>query len=302
MYLGIDIGGTNIKLGLVDLNGSDPVIVQRSSFPFAGMSYKDLCRAITDNTEKMLESSGLKLRDITGAGLSVPGLIDPENGIILHAYNLGYHDVPIRSELLKDLPGIKIAMTNDANAAALAELHAGALKGCRNAMLLTIGTGLGAGLILDGKVFNGGQGHGCEIGHMPFKDGGKLCSCGRRGCMEAYASASSIAERGRELLGEEYADAKAVLDLYAAGNKTAGRIIDSYLDDLSSVIAGLCNAFDPEKIAVGGGFSAAGDILYGPLNSLVAKKNFFGVPYKIVPARFLNDSGILGAAYHVHLT
>ena len=120
--------------------------------------------------------------------------------------------------------------------------------------------------------------------------------------MDVYLSASRIARDGREILGDEYSDAKAVLDLSKNGDPAAKKIMDAYLDDLSTAIAALCAAFDPERIALGGGFSAAGDALYVPLNKLVAQKNFHRIPYDIVPARFLNDAGVLGAAYHVHLT
>ena len=301
-YIGVDIGGTNIKLGLVDLEGEDPVIMARSAFLFDHKMCSELCGAIKYHTEIMAADAGIGTDDILGIGLSVPGSIDREGESILHSYNMGYHNVPIKAELQKLFPGKKISMANDANAAAFAELHAGSLKGCLNALLLTIGTGLGSGLILDGKVFNGGQGRGCELGHMTFKVGGIPCNCGQSGCMDVYLSATRIAREGREILGEEYADAKAVLDLSKKGDPTAKKIMDSYLDDLSTAIAALCATFDPERIALGGGFSAAGDALYVPLNKLVAQKNFHRIPYEIVPARFLNDAGVLGAAYHVHLT
>ncbi len=301
-YIGVDIGGTNVKMGLVDLSGDDPAIIARSAFLFGRKPCEELCRAIKEHSEKMAADAGIRIGDISGVGLSVPGSIDRDGESILHSYNLGYHNVPIRAELQKLFPGKKISMANDANAAAFAELHAGSLKGCRNALLLTIGTGLGSGVILDGKVFNGGQGRGCELGHMTFRVGGIQCNCGQSGCMDVYLSATRIARDGRELLGEEYADAKAVLDLSNSGDPTAKKIMDSYLDDLSTAIAALCCTFDPERIALGGGFSAAGDALYVPLNKLVARKNFHRIPYDIVPARFLNDAGVLGAAYHVHLT
>ena len=302
LYIGVDIGGTNIKLGLVDIKEDGPVFLARSHFLFGHMPCAGLCAQIKAHTEKMAEEAGISPDDIAGIGLSVPGSIDPSGEMILHAYNMGYHGVPVKPELKKLFPKTGIAMINDANAAALAELYAGALKGCRNALMLTIGTGLGSGVILDGKVFNGGQGRGCELGHLSFRDGGDPCTCGQTGCMEVYTAATRIAKQGGELLGEQYADAKAVLDLCLSGNQIAKAIIDSYIDDLSSAIAGLCCAFDPEKIALGGGFSAAGDVLYKPLNEQVAVKNFNRIPYPIVPARFLNDAGVVGAAYHVQLT
>ena len=187
-------------------------------------------------------------------------------------------------------------MMNDAKAAALAELKAGVFKGLDTALLLTIGTGLGAGLILNGQVFNGGQNRGCEIGHMPFLKGGIPCTCGQTGCLERYTSATRIADLGGEVLGPEYKDAKAVKDAAEAGNQRAKAIMDLYIDDLATAIGGLCSVFDPQRIALGGGFSASGDILYVPLRKLVAERNFFKARYEIVPARFMNDAGVIGAA------
>ena len=301
-YIGIDIGGTNIKLALVDTDSSEPVIAARPSFLFDHMPCDKLCANIKKHVLKMCRETGTDLSSVGGIGLSVPGSIDQTGEILLHAYNMGYHGIALVRELKKVLPGPEIAMLNDANAAALAELKAGVFKGCRNALLLTIGTGVGSGLILNGKVFNGGQNRGCEIGHLPFRNGSDPCTCGQTGCLEVYVSATRLARQGRELMGEKYADAKAVLDASLEGNETARGIIDSYISDLADVIAGLCCALDPEKIALGGGFSAAGEVLYAPLNRLVAERNFYKVPYEIVPAKFLNDAGVIGAAYQAKLT
>ena len=301
-YIGIDIGGTNIKLALIDLDNGEPHIEARSSFQFAHRPCDELCELIKEHSQTMCREAGIAPDSVNGIGLSVPGSIDQTGEILLHAYNMGYHGVALKRVLSRMMPGTEISMLNDANAAALAELNAGSLKGCRNALLLTIGTGVGSGVILDGKVFNGGQNRGCELGHLPFRNGGDPCTCGQSGCLEVYTSATRIARQGRELMGEKYADAKAVLDASVEGNETARLIIDAYIDDLANVIAGLCCAFDPERIALGGGFSAAGEILYGPLNRLVGERNFNRVPYQIVPARFLNDAGVIGAAYYAQLT
>ena len=301
-YIGIDIGGTNVKLALIEIGSGEPEIIERSVFPFAHRECGDLCKKIREHSEVMADKAGIAMDDVSGIGLSVPGSVDQTGEILLHAYNMGYHGVPVKKELQKYFPGKKIAMLNDANAAALAELYAGALKGCRNALLLTLGTGVGSGVIMDGRLFNGGQNRGCELGHLPFRNGGDPCTCGSTGCLEVYTSASRIAKKGGELMGPEFADARSVLNAARSGSETAQKIIDEYIEDLSSAIAGLCCAFDPEKIAIGGGFSAAGDVLYGPLNKLVEEKNFNRVPYEIVPARFLNDAGTIGAAYYVKLT
>jgi len=293
---GIDIGGTNIKLALVETDGDEPDIKARKSFLFEKAGCELLCRRIADGIISMAAEVGCSTRLLGHIGLTVPGSIDQSGEILLDAYNMGYHNVPIKKELEKYFPNVPVIMINDAKAAALAELKAGVFKGCQTALMLTIGTGLGAGLILGGKVFNGGQNRGCEIGHLPFKKGGIPCTCGLTGCLERYTSATRIADMGRDALGPEFADAKAVKDAAEAGNKKAQEILDIYIDDLGTAIGGLCSVFDPEKVALGGGFSAAGDILYVPLTRIVSERNFYKATYDIVPARFKNDAGVIGAA------
>ena len=292
---GIDIGGTNIKVALVEIS-EDPVIVAKASFPFGHKPCGELCEGISSAVRMLLEQLGKTVSDLNSIGLTVPGSLDQSGDVLLHAYNMGYHNIPVRTELAKHFPSTPVKMINDAKAAALAELKVGALKGCKTAILLTIGTGLGTGIILDGKVFNGGSNRGCEAGHLPFRSGDLSCTCGMSGCLEVYTAATWIANQGRSKLGEEYADAKTVREAALAGNETARSIIDEYVDNLSIAVAGLCNVFDPERIALGGGFSYSGDILYVPLRKLVAERNFYKAEYEIVPARFRNDAGVIGAA------
>ena len=302
LYLGVDIGGTNIKLALIEDAEGELAIKAKGSFRFRHEPCGELCTNIRENAERLAEEAGLKADDIAAVGLSVPGSIDQSGEILLHAYNMGYHGVALKAGAEEAFPGRKVVMVNDANAAAMAELELGALRGCRNALLITIGTGVGTGLILDGKVFNGGQNRGCEMGHMPFRNGADPCTCGQSGCLEVYTSATRIARQGEKLLGPEYADSKTVLDAARAGNETAKQIIGEYISDLADVLAGFCCALDPERIALGGGFSAAGDDLYVPLRKLVEERNFNRVPYEIVPAHFLNDAGVMGAALFARLT
>ena len=291
--VGIDIGGTNIKAALVDVS-DDPVIAAKTSSSSANTEVRD--SSIAAAIGQLLDEQGMKISEVGSIGLTVPGSLDQSGDVLLHAYNMGYHNVAVRPELAKHFPNTPVRMINDAKAAALAESKVGALKGCRTAILLTIGTGLGTGIILDGKVFNGGTNRGSEAGHLPFRDGDLPCTCGRRGCLEVYTAATWIANQGRARMGEEYADAKAVRDAAVSGDPEAKAIMDEYVDDLATAIAGLCNVFDPERIALGGGCSYSGDILYVPLRKLVAERNFYRAEYDIVPARFRNDAGVIGAA------
>lgn len=294
LRIGIDIGGTNIKLAVVEIKDS-PEIIVKDIFPFENAPCGLLCSRIYEHSVSMLNSCGYALSDIDLVGLTVPGNVDQSEEILLHAYNMGYHNVPMKAELSKYFENIPIRMLNDANAAALAEYHAGALKSCDTSLLLTLGTGLGFGLIIDGKLFNGGQNRGSEGGHLPFRNGDRPCTCGLTGCMECYTSVNRIIRQAKEKIGPHIENAKMVIDLAEAGDRDAMGIMDEYIDDLSTIIAGLCNAFDPQRIAVGGGISAAGDILFSKLSGLVEQKNYFRAHYDIVPAQFLNDAGVIGA-------
>ena len=294
LRIGVDIGGTNIKLAVVKMDDS-PGIAARDIFLFEHVSCDVLCRRIFDHSLNMLENIGRSLSDLELVGVSVPGSIDQSESILLHAYNMGYHNVPLKAELSKLFGDIPIRMINDANAAALAEYHAGALKGCDTSILLTLGTGLGFGLILNGKLFNGGQNRGAEAGHLPFRNGDRPCTCGLSGCLECYTSANWIIQQAREKIGPRIENARQLIELAKEGDKAANDILDEYIENLSTIVAGLCNTFDPQRIAIGGGISASGDILFSRLEELVEKKNFFRAHYDIVPAHYLNDAGVIGA-------
>ncbi len=294
LRIGVDIGGTNIKLALIDMKDG-PNIAARDLFLFEHVSCDILCKRIYAHSLDMLDSIGCSLSDVDLLGVSVPGSLDQSESILLHAYNMGYHNVPLKAELSKLFDAVPIRMINDANAAALAEYHAGALKGCDTSILLTLGTGLGFGLILNGKIFNGGQNRGTEAGHMPFRNGDRPCTCGLSGCLECYTSANWIIQQAREKIGPQIENARQLIDLAKEGNQAANSVLDEYIENLSSIIAGFCNTFDPQRIAVGGGISAAGDILFSRLEQQVEKKNFFRAHYDIVPAHYLNDAGVVGA-------
>lgn len=296
IHAGVDIGGTNIKTAIVEEANDTAIILAKDSFPFTGYDYKVLCEKVDASLKKMLEDLELDSTDLKSIGMGVPGNIDPSGRILLLAHNIRYYDAPIADEINRYYPGLPVLMDNDANVAALAELFCGVFRGKKNALLLTIGTGLGGGLILNGKLFNGGRNHGVEVAHLPFNNDGIMCTCGNRGCMQAYTRAPWIAEKGKELLGDEYADAKAVIDLAKEGNETANKIIDEYIDNFASAIGGLCSFIDPEIIAIGGGVSASGDILFKPLKKLVKERNYFKAEYEIVPASMGNDAGVVGAA------
>ncbi len=306
MYkLGFDIGGTNIAAGLIDEKLS---IVRRVSVPFPqGEDGEQVAALLKRLSQDMLASceEGAMLESV---GIAVPGSIDAAGDTVIDAYNLRFHDVPLRAQV-QALYNVPVLLANDANAAALAELHKGVFMGCNTAVLLTLGTGVGGGLILGGRMFNGGNNGGVELGHMTMDySGGALCTCGRRGCIETLCSATALADAGKRAAHNGNAallaragsadkiDARAVIDCARAGDGGCIKLFSEYTDALSSALASIVDLLDPEVIALGGGVSLAGDMLFEPVREGVAQKSFFEFRGRILPASMGNDAGIIGAA------
>lgn len=309
MYrIGFDVGGTNLKVGVVDDNMQ---IVARDTLPFPrGGGHENFISTIVDQVVKLAEKMHIGLDELESIGIAVPGSINRKEGMIIDAHNLALYKVPVVSEIEKRFPSIPILLANDADAAALGELYGGALVGKKTALLITLGTGVGGGIILGGRVFAGGLGHGNELGHMIIQQGGPVCTCGNRGCIESLCTATWLISQGRKAVVEnplsliyeksqgdmEKVTAKIVVDCAREGDAFAKDIFNTYLESLSSAIVSLAALLDPEVIALGGGVSLAGDYLFEPLRKLVKEKSFFKSDYKIVPAKLGNDAGIIGAA------
>lgn len=309
MYnIGVDIGGTNLAMGLVDegLN-----IVGRASVPFPKEGGgAETARQIYNITVQLLEKAGADFSQLESVGVVVPGSIDAAGSIVVNAYNLGFHNEPLRERIKAFFPDTPVFMANDANGAALAELYKGAFMGCSTAALLTLGTGVGGGLILGGRMFNGGMNNGVEIGHSLLVSGGRYCTCGNYGCVEAYCSASALKQEGIKAMEnhpesmlnkrtggrKERMNAKVVIDCAKEGDEAAVKVFDEYVDYLGSAAASLINMLDCECVAIGGGVSGAGEFLFAPLRENVHKKSFFEHHGRIVPAVMGNEAGIIGAA------
>ena len=308
MYqIGVDIGGTNIKIGLVD---EALEIVARGSIPFPQAAGEVVADKLASAIRALLADAGVGEQQLESIGIVIPGSIDPSGKTIIDAYNLGFHGVPFQPMMAERFPNTPVYMANDANGAALAELYKGAFVGCKTAVLFTLGTGLGGGIILNGKMFNGGLNQGVELGHAYLIDDGESCTCGNHGCMEAYCSATGLARDGRRAMlshpesmlyqtsggDESKVDARFVIDCAKAGDETARAVFDAYLGHLSSACASIYNILDPEVLAIGGGVCGAGDFLFEPLQQLVTDKCFYKTRGKLVPAVMGNDAGIVGAA------
>ena len=308
MYqIGVDIGGTNIKIGLVD---DQLQIVKRTSIPFPHLDGEGVAKQIANEVRKLLAEFNCTEADLRGVGVIVPGSIDPTGSIVINAHNLGFHDVPFKAQLQAQFTQTTVYLANDADGAALAELGRGAFTGCNTAVLMTLGTGVGGGVILGGKMFCGGTRQGVELGHMPLIAGGEHCTCGVDGCIEAYCSATALAREGVRAMqanpdsalavksggDPKVIDAKFVIDLAKEGDPVAKAVFDAYVDKLGSACIAIIHILDPEVIAIGGGVCGAGEFLFAPLRENVKKKCFFSNHGAIVPAVMGNDAGIVGAA------
>ena len=198
MYqIGVDIGGTNIKVGLVN---ETMELVQTCSVRFPHDGARSVVKTIEEAVDFLLRQQAIARKDVESVGIVVPGSIDQKGERVIDAYNLGFHDVPLKALAQEAFGEIPVYLANDANGAALAELYAGAFCGCKTAVLFTLGTGLGGGIILGGHMFNGGLNQGVELGHMYLVNGGEHCTCGNDGCMEAYCAASALARDGQRAM------------------------------------------------------------------------------------------------------
>lgn len=285
MRLGIDIGGSFVKMALYD---ADFQAIAKSSEAFIADTLQPLhpIARILAQADAILKDNGANLQSV---GICVPGSISNETGMVIDAHNLGFHDLPIRALFASHFE-VPIYIANDADAATMAEWKLGALRGCEHAMLVTLGTGVGGGLILNGRLFTGGRGNGTEPGHMILHTGGRACSCENNGCAEAYCAATRLCKDGNTN------EAKDLFDKAAQGDEKAQAFLDAYIDDLGSYLASIVNLLDLQRIAIGGGVCNAGMQLFVPLQKNMERKCFFRTCTPIVRAQFGNEAGTLGAA------
>lgn len=307
--LGIDIGGTNIAAGVVDENYR--IISEYKVKTHSDRSYDLVLDDIVLAGQTAVANAGMTMQDIDRVGLGCPGTCNLNTGIVEYANNLGWNNVPLVSYINKALE-IPVFFENDANAAALGEYAAGAAKGAKSAIVITIGTGLGAGIIIDGKLFSGSNYAGAEIGHTVINVDGEQCTCGRKGCFEAYCSVPALIRYTKQAI-EKYPDTlmKEISDkagkvsgrtAFAAakqGDKAGKEVVDTFIKNLACGIINTINVFQPDVFCIGGGVSNEGDYLLNPLkekiNSEVYSKNSLHNT-KIVLCQLGNKSGIIGAS------
>ena len=306
--IGIDIGGMSIKGAAVDSNGR---VYETFSMPFVkGEPGEITISKLADIVKEYIASNKLE-KKIVGIGIGSPGTIDVNNGIVNYANNLGWNNLPVADLMREKLP-YPVRLTNDANAASLGEAKFGAGKLYETVIMLTLGTGVGGGIILNGKLFEGNEGKGGELGHTVVQVDGEQCSCGRKGCLEAYASATAlIRETKKAMLANkrslmwqispeiELVGGRVVFEAAAKGDKSAKAVLDNYIKYLGEGILNYCNIFRPNVVVLSGGIANAGAALFDPLNEYVRVRNYGyqSTPeVKVVPAELGYDSGKIGAA------
>ncbi len=310
MKIGIDMGGMSIKFGLV--NEQNEIIAKTTIPTDLTIPYQKLIENMAVAVNELLAMKRMTLEECDGIGIGSPGTIDDKNGIILYSNNFGWENVPLVPELKKYLD-TEIQIANDADAAALGEVYAGAAKGESDAVLLTLGTGVGGGVILNKRIFHGPLAGGCELGHSVIKFDGVKCTCGRRGCLEAYASATALLRLARETAKDnpeslmnvmcnndlEQMNGKIPFDAAKKGDEAAQQVVQTYEEYLACGIANVINTFRPKKVILGGGVAAQKENLTRPLQDMVNQLCFggeHGEISQIVTSQLGNDAGIIGAA------
>ncbi|MBP3300967.1 MAG: ROK family protein [Clostridia bacterium] len=307
-YIGIDLGGTNIAVGLVNQAGE---IVKKTSVPTrAERPFEEIFADMADCIRKLLSETGVKESEIDSIGIGTPGCIDTEKGILIFAGNFKFGKMVDYRALMAKHFDIPVYIGNDANVAALAEAKVGAAKGKTNAIMITLGTGVGGGIIIDGKIYEGHFSAAGELGHIVLVKDGQQCSCGRKGCWEAYASVTALVRQTKEamqanpdsIMNKTPLDAvsgRTAFDAAKKGDKAALAVVDRYEDYIAEGIADMINIFSPEVVVVGGGISKEGDYLLDPVRAKIRGQVFGSglLPDReIVAARLGNDAGLIGAA------
>ena len=300
ILIGIDIGGTSIKFALMDDAGT---IEKKWSIPTnIAEKGKDIPKEICDSIRTTLEDA--RLATVKGIGIGVPGPISPDGKMVVQAVNLDWKDLPLKEIIETDL-GIGVCLLNDANAAALGEIWKGAAQGKANLLFVTLGTGVGGGIVLNGEVLNGCHSSGGEIGHILIRsDEQRLCGCGGRNCLETFASANGLALSMRKKLKEVNENwpeitPPIVFEKAAQKNVHAQAVLAEFTDILGQALAGIMNTIDVEEIVIGGGLSEAGDQLLLPLKKKLEQYVFPQIKahFSVKKAQLGNEAGIYGAVY-----
>lgn len=305
-YIGIDLGGTNIVAGVVDEQYN--ILAKASTKTNCPRPDREIARDMAKMAIQAVENAKLTMDQIEWIGIGTPGIANSRDGIIEYSNNLGFVNTPMVKYIQEDIDK-PVFVENDANAAAYGEFVAGAAKGANNAVCITLGTGVGGGIIIDGKIYAGSNFAGAEIGHTVISVDGPQCTCGRKGCFEVYSSATGLVRMTKEALAahpesamkdEERISARTAFNYMRAGDATAKQVVDDYIKYLAAGITNTINIFQPDILCIGGGVCNEGDPLLVPMKEIVKREVYTRDSAKnteIVIAKLGNDAGIIGAAF-----
>lgn len=307
--IGIDLGGMSAKGAIFN---------EKGEILFCDRVKTNKCDGADCTIEKLVQLSkdlakGAKVdyQDVAAIGVGAPGVVDSNTGVVLRWTNFKWNDVPLRA-MMQEKTGKKVCVANDANVAALGEANFGATSQYQSSILLTIGTGVGGGMVFDGKLIEGYKCAGAELGHITIREGGLPCTCGRRGCYERYASATALIQQTRHAMVDdmnssmwklvdgklENVNGRTAFIAAKDGDTTAQKVVSQFVEYLSEGIADFVNILRPEAIVLGGGVANEGDALFVPLRAAVNRRTYIAmdiVPLKIVGAKLGNQAGIYGA-------
>lgn len=308
-YAGVDLGGTNIVAGIVDENYQ---IISKSStktnLPRPG---EEICADIVKVVKNAAASAGIAMDSIKSVGIGTPGIANTDKGIIEYSCNLGFNDFEMVDILKKDF-ACPVFIENDANAAAYGEYLAGAAKNANDAVCITLGTGVGGGIIINGKIYSGFNYAAAEIGHTVVDPSGPVCGCGRKGCFEVFSSATGLVRMTKEAIednpdclmaqmaGDERITARLSFNAMRAGCSVAKEVCDKYIKYLALGVTNIINTFQPDVLCIGGGVCNEGSALLDPVKEIVSREVYTRNSPKnteIVIASLGNDAGIIGAAF-----
>ncbi len=310
-YIGIDLGGTNIVAGVVDENYK--ILSKASTKTNIPRPEKEIADDMVKVSLEAAEQAGIKIDDVEWIGVGTPGIANSEKGIVEFSGNLGFKNTPLKKYIQEKIDK-PVFLENDANAAAYGEFVAGAAKGANDAVCITLGTGVGGGIVIDGKIYTGFNFAGAEIGHMVVDAHGPMCSCGRKGCFEVFSSATGLIRMTKEAMEQDKdtlmhkiaaergdkVSARTAFDAMKMGDKKAKEVVDNFIWYLAVGITNTINIFQPDILCIGGGVCNEGDTLLLPLKELIKKEVFTRNSPKnteIVIAKLGNDAGIIGAAF-----
>ena len=307
--IGIDLGGTNIVAGVMDDHYQ--LLAKAKCKTNASRPAREIVTDMARMAREAAEKVGVSMSEVAHVGVGSPGTCNAANGIVEYANNLGFDHVPIKAWLEEELH-IPVSIENDANAAALGEALAGAARGARSCVCITLGTGVGGGIILDGKVYSGFNYAGAELGHMVIMVDGEDCTCGRQGCWEAYASATALVRQTRRAMEAhpdstmwkiagslDNVDGRTAFDGMRAGDEAASQVVENYVHYVACGLINVINIFQPEVLCIGGGICKEGETLLKPIREYIFQERyskFCEQQTRLCVAELGNDAGVIGAA------